>query len=146
LEFHKRLFYASTTSDVTTNHCKVDVPSGTTLFKYRLEGLASRSKKKTKKLFRTAIEIHFRDTKNTFATDYHFTIIAWKELQGNNLDFHVEHDSDHEDKVGCVWGPFEVPFGKGSTIPLFLKLKRKVELGQLRSYTKGEQATISWNS
>jgi hypothetical protein len=102
--------YMPEDSQIWTNHYELDIDPKQTLWEYRLEGLSGRSKKKTRKMFKAAIEglPILNDKKDKFATDYLTTIIAWESLHGDLSDENLEKRPTTKNHIGCVWGSYEV--------------------------------------
>jgi hypothetical protein len=139
--FPLRSNHAEVSSSIWTNHYEITLDPKYRLYDYRIDGLAGRNKNKTKKLIKVAIEhLPFLKTnKDKFATEYFSTIIAWKELYSDLPEDDLVVSTQSASVPGAVWGSYEIPFGRESTIAIWLKFERVVDTNSMNGFVSGDR-------
>jgi hypothetical protein len=114
----------------------------------RIDSLAGRNKNKTMKLFKAAIEYlpFLRSKKDNSATDYFSTIIVGEELHADLPEGDLVHSTHSTIVPVAVWGSYEIPFGRESTIPIWLKFGRIADTDSMNGFVIGDPNLAQWYS
>jgi len=147
-QYPRRGLLRETTTDVKTNHFKIDISDDASFYEYVFLDLPiGKSKTKLRSFIKEAINTipFLKNSKDTHAPDYINTVVSWGNLPKKTEDPKVSGDAE-----GSIHGPYEVVDNKRrkTTHQIHLKFFRKLNIAGLRNYVsdKDEENPRLWDS
>jgi hypothetical protein len=147
-QYSSRRLLREPTTDVATNHFKVDISDDATFYEYIFLGLPiGKSKTRLWSFIKKAINTipFLKNVKDTHATDYINTVDSWGILPKRSKDPQGTGDAE-----GSIHGPCEVAKNKRRKTKdqIHLKFVRKLNIAGLHDYISGkdEQNPMLWDS
>ncbi|KAF2867614.1 hypothetical protein BDV95DRAFT_597829 [Massariosphaeria phaeospora] len=133
---------------ILTNHFDYGLSSDATFYEYQILGLPGSNKKRTKALFKSAIEhwSFLRRNQGQFATNYVDIIVSWKNLHKGITTRRVL-SSTGDPAADVIWEELTIPDGN-IDLALRFKLIGTLNLSGLQGYAaaKPENEHINFDS